>query len=120
MVQTKEQSFTLLSRLSVARILNLWLKNIFSRMSIKKHFFDQYAFCRSGRVAAIQYVLVWPYQQNSRVLCVYVPSKWFGQLLSLSQANYMFLKTLDVESLYTEVWFINKSNKPVEIEHKVS
>ena len=33
------------------------------------------------------------YQENSRVLNIFVPSKSFGQLLDVSPQNVMFLKT---------------------------
>ena len=35
------------------------------------------------------------YQENSRVLYTFVPSKSFGQLLDISPKNFIFLKTLD-------------------------
>ena len=35
------------------------------------------------------------YQENSRVLYTFVPSKSFGQLLDISLKNFIFLKTLD-------------------------
>ena len=37
------------------------------------------------------------YQQNSRVLYTFVPSKSFGQLLVISPKNFIFLKTFDSE-----------------------
>ena len=45
------------------------------------------------------------YQQDSRVLCTFVPKKSFGQLLDTILKNYMFLKTFNSECLYIEVWF---------------
>ena len=32
----------------------------------------------------------------------------------------MFLKTLNLEFLYTEVWFIDQNSKPLEIEDKIN
>ena len=37
------------------------------------------------------------YQQNSRVLYTFTPSKSFGQLLVISPKNFIFLKTFDSE-----------------------
>ena len=34
-------------------------------------------------------------QQDSRVLCTFVPNKPFGSLLEISPINYIFLKTLN-------------------------
>ena len=45
------------------------------------------------------------YQQDSRVLHTFVPNKWFGSLLQISPANYVFLKTFNSEFQGTEVWF---------------
>ena len=35
------------------------------------------------------------YQQNSRALYTFVPSKSFGQLLNISPENFIFLKSFD-------------------------
>ena len=35
------------------------------------------------------------YQQNSRVLYTFVPSKLFDQLLNISPENFIYLKTFD-------------------------
>ena len=35
------------------------------------------------------------YQQDSRVLCTFVPNKPFGTLLEISPTNHIFLKTLN-------------------------
>ena len=43
------------------------------------------------------------YQQNSRVLHIFVPNK-FGQLLDISPKNFIFLKTFDSEFSYIKVW----------------
>ena len=37
------------------------------------------------------------YQQDSRVLYMFVPNKPFGSLLEISPANHIFLKTLNSE-----------------------
>ena len=45
------------------------------------------------------------YQQDSRVLYTFVPSKSFGQLLDISPKHFIFLKTFDSDFSYIEVWF---------------
>ena len=35
------------------------------------------------------------YQQNSRILCTFVPNKPFGSLLEISPPNHVFLKTFN-------------------------
>ena len=41
------------------------------------------------------------YQQDSRVLYIFVPNKLFGSLLEISPANHIFLKTFNSE--YDEI-----------------
>ena len=61
------------------------------------------------------------YQQNSRVLYIFVTTKSFGQLLDISpKKEKMFLKTFDSEFSYMEVWFTNQNCKPIEIEDKIN
>ena len=55
------------------------------------------------------------YQHYSRVFYTVVPDKSFGQL----PANFMFLKTFDLEFLYIEVWFTYQNSKLLEIEDKI-
>ena len=43
------------------------------------------------------------YQQDSRVLCTFVPNKSFGQLLDISTKNFISLKTFNSEFLFIEV-----------------
>ena len=40
------------------------------------------------------------YQQDSRVLYIFVPNKSFGQLSNISPKNFIFLKTFNSEFLY--------------------
>ena len=54
------------------------------------------------------------YQQNSRVLCIFVPNKPFGSLLQISPTNHMFLKTFNSEYNEIEVWLTHSN--PLEIE----
>ena len=37
------------------------------------------------------------YQENSRILCTFVPNKPFGSLLEISPPNHIFLKTFNSE-----------------------
>ena len=60
------------------------------------------------------------YQQKSKVLYTSVPNKSSGQLLDISSENFMFLKTLDPEFSYTEVWFADQNFNPLEIEDKIN
>ena len=59
------------------------------------------------------------YQENSRALYTFVPNKSFGQLLDISPANFVFLKTFDSELPYVEVWFTDKNSNPLVIEDKI-
>ena len=39
------------------------------------------------------------YQQDSRVLCTFVPNEPFGSLLEISPTNHIFLKTFNSEMM---------------------
>ena len=56
------------------------------------------------------------YQQDSRVLYIFVPNKPFGSLLEIFTTNHILLKTF--KSGYDEirVWFTDQNSKPLEIE----
>ena len=45
------------------------------------------------------------YQQDSRVLYMFVPNKPFGSLLEISPTNHIFLKTFNSEYDKIIVWF---------------
>ena len=60
------------------------------------------------------------YQQDSRVLYTFTANKPFGELLDISPENVMFLKTVNSEIPYIEVWFTNQNSKPLEIENKIN
>ena len=60
------------------------------------------------------------YQQGSRVVYTFVPSKSFGQLFDISPKNFIFLKTFNSECSYIEVWFIVQNYKLLEIEYRIS
>ena len=48
-----------------------------------------------------------------------IANKWLGQLLDISPKN-LFLKTVDSEFSYIEVWFTNHNSKLLEIEDKIN
>ena len=52
------------------------------------------------------------YQQNSRVLHTFVPKGSFGKLLNVSPKKFIFLKSIDSEFSYIQVW--------LEIEDKIN
>ena len=60
------------------------------------------------------------YQQNSRVLFTFVPTKQYGQLISISPHSLFFLKTMNTEFSETEVWFTDQNNNALEIEGNVN
>ena len=60
------------------------------------------------------------YQQNSRVLHIFVPNKSFGQLLDISSRNLIFLKMFDSEFSYIELLFTDRNSNPLEIEEKIN
>ena len=60
------------------------------------------------------------YQQNSRILYTFVPSKPFGSLLEISRPNHIFLKIFNSEFQKIKVWFTDQINNPLEVEDKIN
>ena len=60
------------------------------------------------------------YQQDSRVLYIFVPDKSFGQLLDISPKKFIFLRTFNSEFLSIEVWFTDQNSKLLDIEDKIN
>ena len=60
------------------------------------------------------------YQQHSRVLFTFVPTKQYGQLISISPHSLVFLKTMNTDFSEIEVWFTDQNNNPLEIEDNVN
>ena len=60
------------------------------------------------------------YQQASRVLFIFVPTKQYGQLISISPHSLVFLKTMNTEFSEIEVWFTDQNNNALEIEDNVN
>ena len=59
------------------------------------------------------------YQQDSRVLFTFVPNKPSGNLLEISQANQIFLKTFNSEYDKMKVLFTDQNSKPLDIEDRI-
>ena len=60
------------------------------------------------------------YQQDSRVLYMFVPNKPFGSLLEISPTNHIFLKTFNSEYDKIKVWFSYQNSQPLEIEDGIN
>ena len=60
------------------------------------------------------------YQQHSRVLFTFVPTKQYGELISISLHSLVFLKTMNTEFSEIEVWFTDQNNNALEIEDNVN
>ena len=60
------------------------------------------------------------YQQDSRVVYMFVPNKPFGNLFEVSLRNHIFLKTFNSEYDEIKVWFTDQNSKPLEIEDKIN
>ena len=60
------------------------------------------------------------YQQHSRVLFTFVPTKQYGQLISISPHSLIFKKTMNTDFSEIEVWFTDQNNNELEIEDNVN
>ena len=60
------------------------------------------------------------YQQALRVLFTFVPTKQYGQLISISPKSLIFFKTMNTEFSEIEVWFTDQNNNALEIEDNVN
>ena len=60
------------------------------------------------------------YQQHSRVLFTFVPTKQCGKLISISPGSLIFLKMMNMEFSEIEVWFTDQNNNALEIEDNVN
>ena len=54
------------------------------------------------------------YQHDSRFSYMFVPNKYFGQLLDTPKM-FIILKVFNADFSYIEVWFTGQSSKPLEI-----
>ena len=60
------------------------------------------------------------YQQDSRVLCTFVPNKPFGSLLKTSLKNQIFLNTFNSEFEAIEVSLTDQNSQPLKIEDRIN
>ena len=60
------------------------------------------------------------YQQHSRALFTFVPTKRYGQLISISPHSFVFLKTMNTEFSEIEIWFTDENKNALEIEDNVN
>ena len=60
------------------------------------------------------------YQQDSRVLYMFVPNKPFGSLLEISPTNHLFLKTFNTEYDEIKVWFTDQNSQTLEKEDRIN
>ena len=60
------------------------------------------------------------YQQDSRVLYMFVPNKLFVSLLEISPTNHIFLKTFNSGYNEMKVWFTDQNSQPLEIEDRLN
>ena len=60
------------------------------------------------------------YQQDSRILYIFVPNKAFGSLLEISPTDYVFLKTFNSEFQEIKIWFTDQTSTPLEVEDKIN
>ena len=60
------------------------------------------------------------YQQDSRVLYTFVPSKSFGSLFDISLTNHIFLKKFNSEYDEIKVWFTDQNSQLLEIEDRIN
>ena len=60
------------------------------------------------------------YQQHSRVLFTFVPTKQYGQLINISPHSLVFLKTMNMEFSETKIWFTDQNNNALEMEDNVN
>ena len=56
------------------------------------------------------------YQHDFRVFYTFVLNKFCNKLLDISPTGFIFLKTLNSDISYIEVWFADQNSKPPEVE----
>ena len=60
------------------------------------------------------------YQQDSKVLHIFVPNKPFNSLIEISPKNHIFLKIFNSGFQTIEVWFTDQKSKPLEIKETLN
>ena len=53
------------------------------------------------------------YQQDSNVLYKSISNKSFAQELDIFHKNYIFIKNINLEFSYIEIWFTGENSKPL-------
>ena len=75
----------------------------------------------SAEVVAVHCKLVCNnYQQTSKVLFTFVPSKQFGQLINIAPHSLTMLSTINTEFSFIGVWFTDQNSKPFKIEDNIN
>ena len=54
------------------------------------------------------------------MLFTFVPNRRFSQLITITPHSPRMLKTTNAEFSFTEVWFTDQNNRPLEIEGNVN
>ena len=76
---------------------------------------------KNAEVVLVHYNLVNnSYQQHWKVLFTFVPTKQYGQLISISPHSLVFLKTINTDFSEIEIWFTDQNNNALEIEDHVN
>ena len=60
------------------------------------------------------------YQQDSRVLYIFVPNKPFGNLLEIASTTFIPLKTFNSEFQTIEVQFTDRNSQILKIEDRIN
>ena len=60
------------------------------------------------------------YQQNLKILYLFVPNKPFGSLLEISLTNHILLKTFSSEFQEIKIWFTDQTSKPLEVDDRIN
>ena len=60
------------------------------------------------------------YQKASKVLFTFVPNKQFVQVITITPHSLTMLKTTNAEFSFSEIWFTDQINRPLEIEDNVN
>ena len=55
------------------------------------------------------------YQHDSKALHTFTPNISFGQLLNILLKNFIFLKIINWDFSYIEVWFTDRNCKPLTL-----
>ena len=76
---------------------------------------------KNAEVVLVHYNLVNnSYQQHWKVLFTFVPTKQYGQLISISPHSLVFLKAINTDFSEIEIWFTDQNNNALEIEDHVN